>query len=184
MAGSPSSPKRALAPLSPEESGERRSSKAVDLLREEDDTIATELPEIPPAVHGRDAGVGTSVRSKASDWSLRPQLLRAETVEERQEEEEHRRLGFTYRRYRIARVEARWYHPFTHWWDREVSVKVDVAKRRDHLGEFSLLHHMTELMLCYSSRAHVPGLSAYFARAIHDWRDHCPALSTPAQSYG
>lgn len=62
--------------------------------------------------------------------------MRAQTREEVEEDEAHARMGFQYNRYRVVREQRRWWHPVLEWWGRHVSVKVDVAKRRDHLGMY------------------------------------------------
>jgi len=108
---------------------EGRHKSAEDLLHEDDDRIATELPELRPVHHSREQWTRES-----QDYTLRPELVRAETVEERQEEETHRRAGFRFNRYRFVRVPKRWYDPFLTWWNAHVSVKVDVKYRRDHLA--------------------------------------------------
>lgn len=106
---------------------------AQDLLHEEDDTIATELPELRPAHHSLEQWRRES-QDENADYTLRPELVRAETIEQREEEETHRRAGFQFNRYRFVRAPKRWWHPFSTWWNTHVSVKVDVKYRRDHLA--------------------------------------------------
>jgi len=110
-----------------------RHKSAEDLLHEDDDRIATELPELPPAHHLQRWRSRTPT-GPDDPYILRPELVRAQTAQEREEEEAHRRAGFQYNRYRFVRAPKRWYHPFSTWWNMHVSVKVDVKHRRDHLA--------------------------------------------------
>jgi uncharacterized membrane protein YidH (DUF202 family) len=136
----PSEPQRAHTTPSPPSSPPRTSiedarphKSAEDLLREEDDRIATELLELPPA-HRRESRESSIHGGGDGDYTLRPELVRATTREQHEEEEAHRRLGFRFQRYQLVPARRRWWHPLSTWWNRHVSVKVDVSSRRDHLA--------------------------------------------------
>jgi uncharacterized membrane protein YidH (DUF202 family) len=129
---SPSEPARAHTPPSPPRSFVERRPSALELLREDDDRIATELPQILPPAHYDD--LRQRELSVDDGWTLRPQVQRAQTQEEIDEEEAHRRLGLRYHHYKLVRKQKKWYHFFTTWWSRHVNIKVDVATRRDHLA--------------------------------------------------
>jgi hypothetical protein len=138
----PTEPSRAHTPPSPpDELSPNTGGELLHAGEEDDDKIATELPTIlPPAHHNG--------RRRGNDaiWTLRPALVRAQTQEEIEEEELHRRLGFRYNRYKYIKAKRRWFHPFLAWWSRHVSVKIDVAERRDHLGMQKLHTCMSHLV--------------------------------------
>ncbi|KIV99515.1 uncharacterized protein PV09_08821 [Verruconis gallopava] len=103
---------------------------AAELLREDDDREATELSILPPAHR-------TNIHQRGTNdlnWILRPQLVRSQTAEEIEEDETLRRAGFQPSRYKFVRTPRKWYHPIFSWWGNHVSVKIDIAKRRDHLA--------------------------------------------------
>lgn len=143
-------------------------------LDDYDDRIATELTSLPPA-HHRD-----SVVDKDGNWTWRPQLVRAETAEEQQEEAEHRRLGLRYRKYQLVKAEVKWYDGFLSWWGKEVSVKIDIQGRRDHLGMFcSYLcygEEYTDAADCHSTRANLSGLPAHICCACDGGSDGCAVV--------
>jgi hypothetical protein len=109
------------------------------LLRVRDERSATELPEFPSNVHdweeGRDGGDGDGEgdgngngdgTAGAGQHSLRSQAYSEATTAEDSVR--------VFNRYRLVRQTPKWYDSALRWWRREISVKVDASKRRDHLG--------------------------------------------------
>lgn len=84
---------------------------------EEDDRVATEMPELPEGSHHDAGGDGEWLRDERrySDVTTADDSVNTE-------------------RYRLCRQTPNWYDGFMRFWHREVSVKVDAGYRRDHLG--------------------------------------------------
>jgi hypothetical protein len=116
--------------------GQRKGS----LLDQRDDRSATELPEFPAHVHdwyeGRnnadeqerneDGGGTADGSAEAGQHSLRSEgYSEATTADD---------SARGYNRYRLVRQTPNWYDGVLRWWRREISVKVEAEKRRDHLG--------------------------------------------------
>lgn len=123
-----SSVRPALSPhpqSSPEsrESFPRRGSTAQDLLRSGDQRDAISLPEL------------------SATQSMRGRLVqrRLANLPSGGADDEITR-HFAINTYSLVRQEPRWYDWVVKAWENEVSIKVDVRHRRDHLGTCSTSH--------------------------------------------
>jgi len=124
-------PPRAHTPPSPP--GSFHPVKAEDLLSQQDDYIATELPRlsqanIQRALQEQERHAQTEGSSGDGERSPPSEATTAE------DSVVTTNAHFRRNRYRLVRQTPKWYDGFVRMWEREVSVKVDARGKRDHLA--------------------------------------------------